>query len=75
MNIIQDCTQFAERHRGKHRTSGPHWSLIIRFVKLFDYAARLEMALQEIAERAGTSKNADWARRRALEALKEEVEK
>lgn len=74
MNIIEDCTQFAERHRGKHRTSGPHWSLIIRFVKLYDYAARLEMALKEIAERAGTSKNADWARRRALEALKEEVE-
>ena len=74
MNIIEDCTQFAIRHRGKHKTSGPHWSLIIRFVRLYDYACNLQAALRAIADQAGTSKNADSARRRAIEALKEEVE-
>ena len=70
MRLLDDCRQFANRHRGRHVTSGPHWSLIIRFVKLFDYACQMEMALDEIADQAGTNRNADWARRRAIEALK-----
>src|SRR5574343_185614 len=48
MSLLDDCQQFAERHRGRNITSGPHWSLIIRFVKLFDYACQMEMALQQI---------------------------
>ena len=67
--LLEDCRWFADRHRGKHKTSGPHWSTIIRFVKLYDYACELEAALVEIAEKAGTKKNADWARRRAKEML------
>lgn len=70
MSLLEDCQQFAERHRGRYVTSGPHWSLIIRFVKLFDYACQMEAALKEIADQAGTNKNADWARRKALETLK-----
>lgn len=70
MRLLEDCQQFAERHRGQHRTSGPHWSTIIRFVRLFDYACKLEAALNEIADQAGTNRNADWARRKASEALK-----
>lgn len=70
MRLLDDCRQFADRHRNKNITSGPHWSLIIRFVLLFDYACQMEQALTEIADQAGTSRNADWARRRAIEALK-----
>lgn len=33
---IEDMRYFAEKHRGKYRTSGPHWSTIIRFPILFD---------------------------------------
>ena len=41
-------------------------------IALSDNARRqMEVALNEIADRAGTSRNADWARRRAIEALKE----
>ena len=67
--ILDDCAQFANRHRGKHVTSGPHWSTIIRFAPLYDYACELEAALTEIAESG--SRNADWARRRALEVINE----
>ncbi|MHB8961993.1 MAG: hypothetical protein ACYC5K_02450 [Saccharofermentanales bacterium] len=48
MRLLDDCLPFANRHRGRHVTSGPHWSLIIRFVKLFDYACQMEAALNEI---------------------------
>lgn len=71
MRLLEDCQQFAERHRGRNVTSGPHWSLIIRFVKLFDYACEMEAALREIADRSGISRNADWSRRKAVEALKD----
>ena len=41
-------------------------------IALSDNASRqMEVALHEIADQAGTSHNADWARRRAIEALKE----
>ena len=48
--ILNDCYPFAERHRGKCRTSGPHWSTIIRFVKLFDEAVRLQERVQELEQ-------------------------
>lgn len=70
MRLLDDCMPFANRHRVRHVKSGPHWSLIIRFVKLFDYACDMEAALKEISDLAGTARNADWARRKALEALK-----
>ena len=70
MRFLEDCQPFASRHRGKNKKSGPHWSLIIRFVKLFDYACEMEEALISIANKSGVSRNADWARRRATEALK-----
>jgi len=40
--ILNDCSWFAEKHRNKNKTSGPHWSTIIRFPKLFDEAVRLQ---------------------------------
>lgn len=40
--IIDDCKWFAEKHRGKNKQSGPHWSTIIRFPKLYDEAIRLQ---------------------------------
>jgi hypothetical protein len=30
MRLLEDCQPFAERHRNRYVTSGPHWSLIIR---------------------------------------------
>ncbi len=38
---IEDMRQFADRHRGKNVTSGPHWPTIIRFPILFDEYERL----------------------------------
>lgn len=72
--ILDDCSWFANRHRGQHKTSGPHWSTIIRFVRLYDYACELEAALAEIADKSGVSRNADWARRRAADAIKIELD-
>ena len=40
--ILDDCKQFADRHRGKNKQSGPHWSTIIRFAPLYDEAVRLQ---------------------------------
>ena len=46
--ILNDCSWFAEKHRGKNKTSGPHWSTIIRFTKLFDEAARLQQRVDTL---------------------------
>lgn len=40
--LLNDCSWFAEKHRGKNKTSGAHWSTIIRFTPLFDEAVRLQ---------------------------------
>ena len=40
--ILNDCVWFAEKHRGKNKQSGAHWSTIIRFTPLFDEAVRLQ---------------------------------
>ena len=40
--LLNDCAWFAEKHRGKNKQSGPHWSTIIRFTPLFDEAVRLQ---------------------------------
>lgn len=69
MRLLEDCQPFAERHRGRYATSGPHWSLIIRFVKLFDYACQMEAALREISDQAPRY-NGYWARNKADDALK-----
>lgn len=40
-DLLADCKSFADKHRGKNIRSGPHWSLVIRFPKLYDEAVRL----------------------------------
>lgn len=40
-DFLEDCKTYAEKHRGMNRKTGPHWPLIIRFVRLFDYAVFL----------------------------------
>ena len=71
MRLLDDCLPFANRHRGKYVTSGPHWSLIIRFVKLFDYACQMEAALNEIADFSGdATEHANFAIEVATKALK-----
>ena len=46
--LLNDCAWFAEKHRGKNKQSGPHWSTIIRFTKLFDEAARLQQRVDTL---------------------------
>lgn len=46
--IIDDCKYFAEKHRGTNKQSGPYWSTIIRFPKLFDEAVRLLQKVDEL---------------------------
>ena len=58
---LDDMRQFAERHRGKHRTSGPHWSTIIRFPILFDeYKKTLTRAEKAEAELAALREQTRW---------------
>ena len=46
--LLNDCAWFAEKHRGKNKQSGPHWSTIIRFTPLFDEAARLQQRVDTL---------------------------
>ena len=46
--ILNDCSWFAEKHRGKNKQSGAHWSTIIRFTKLFDEATRLQQRVDTL---------------------------
>ena len=46
--ILNDCAWFAEKHRGKNKTSGAHWSTILRFTKLFDEAVRLQQRVDTL---------------------------
>jgi len=46
--ILDDCKQFADRHRGKNKQSGAHWSTIIRFAPLYDEAVRLQKRVAEL---------------------------
>ena len=46
--ILNDCSWFAEKYRDKNKTSGPHWSTIIRFPKLFDEAVRLQKRVEAL---------------------------
>lgn len=49
--ILADCAWFADKHRGKYKTSGAHWSTIIRFPKLYDEAVRLQKLVDIIEEK------------------------
>ena len=40
--FYDDCRFYADKLRGRHITSGPWWSVITRFVALFDRAEYLE---------------------------------
>ena len=46
--LLNDCSWFAEKHRGKNKTSGAHWSTIIRFTPLFDEAVRLQQRVDTL---------------------------
>ena len=46
--LLNDCAWFAEKHRGKNKQSGAHWSTIIRFPKLFDEAVRLQQRVDTL---------------------------
>ena len=46
--ILDDCKLFADKHRGKNKQSGPHWSTIIRFPNLYDEAVRLEKRVETL---------------------------
>ena len=46
--LLNDCAWFAEKHRGKNKTSGAHWSTILRFTKLFDEAVRLQQRVDTL---------------------------
>jgi len=46
--LLNDCVLFAEMHRGKNKQSGPYWSTIIRFPKLYDEAVRLKEYTEQL---------------------------
>lgn len=45
---LEDMRYFADKYRGKYKTSGPHWSLVIRFPILFDECVRLQKRVDEL---------------------------
>ena len=59
--ILNDCSWFAEKHRGKNKQSGAHWSTIIRFTPLFDEAVRLQNQVRTLLKsiEIGDSKQLD----------------
>ena len=58
---IKDMRIFANRHRGKNKLSGPHWSTIIRFPILFDeYKKMKSRAEQAEAELAALREQTRW---------------
>lgn len=66
--ILADCAWFADKHRGENKQSGPYWSTIIRFPKLFDEAARLQQRVDALEAYIADyckqhEKNSDGAKR------------
>ena len=59
--ILNDCSWFADKHRGKNKQSGAHWSTIIRFTPLFDEAVRLQNQVRTLLKsiEIGDSKQMD----------------
>ena len=75
--ILNDCSWFAEKHRGKNKQSGAHWSTIIRFTPLFDEAVRLQNQVRTLLKsiEIGDSKQMDIDKLQAEnEKLKEAIE-
>ena len=72
--ILDDCKLFADKHRGRNKRSGPHWSTIIRFPKLYDEAVRLEKRGEYLEQYEKL--NHEWVKEK-VEGLNtfEEVEK
>jgi len=56
--LLNDCAWFAEKHRGKNKQSGAHWSTIIRFPKLFDEAVRLQKENNKLKVQLAASESA-----------------
>jgi hypothetical protein len=48
--ILADCAWFADKHRGENKQSGPYWSTIIRFPKLYDEAIRLQQRVDTLED-------------------------
>jgi hypothetical protein len=55
--IIDDCKWFADKHRGKNKQSGPYWSTVIRFPKLYDEAVRLQKRIERLQAEIECLKN------------------
>ena len=43
---LDDLKWYADRYRGKHKTSGPHWSAINRIPLMFDELVRINCAME-----------------------------
>ena len=56
--LLNDCAWFAEKHRGKNKQSGAHWSTIIRFAPLFDEAVRLQKENNKLKVQLAASESA-----------------
>lgn len=44
---LDDLKYYADRYRGKHKTSGPHWSAVNRIPAMYDEIVRLQEELEE----------------------------
>lgn len=44
---LNDLKYFADRYRAKYKTSGPHWSAVVRIPAMYDEIVRLQGELDE----------------------------
>ena len=60
---IDDWKCYADKHRGKNKTSGPHWPVILRYPILFDAFIETRAQLAEaLAENSKMKAQLDeWA--------------
>lgn len=68
--ISYSAQEFAKRIAHGENDDRDYMWLFARAEAAEKEIERLRNALEEIADQAGTNRNADWARRKALEVLK-----
>lgn len=47
---IEDLRYYADKHRGKNKTTGPNWPILLRFPELFDEYVKMSKLYDKTLE-------------------------